>query len=89
MTTQTIFVFYKLNNDNLNNEFNWPPIHLNNDWHWIGSGITKTQLYPNEIQFNGPKQYKTQIRDYLHIYFLQLKLAGLVKRFKIRNSYKP
>lgn len=80
----TIFVFY-----DLNKKQNWGYPKFPKGWTWTGAGITKKKDFPQEEQFNGPKKNRTIMRNRLNKKFESLKKRGIVKRFKIRNSYLP
>lgn len=87
---KTIFVFYTLKNSG-----NWNYPDLPEGWRWVGSGsttaINKQQLkkYQSEEQFNGDIKTQKKTREYLDKVFKKLKNDGIVKIYKIRNSYLP
>lgn len=91
----TIFVFYTMGEQG--GDFVLDPP---NEWWWVGSGhvmpfnsdTTNDNKHPKferEIQFSGPKQSKKTAREYFKNQLNIIKNAGIIKRFKIRNSYLP
>lgn len=91
----TIFVFYTMGEQGGDFVLDSP-----NEWWWVGSGHvipfnSDTTNYNNppkferEIQFSGPKQSKKTAREYFKNQLNIIKNAGIIKRFKIRNSYLP
>jgi hypothetical protein len=42
-----------------------------------------------EEQFQGPKVSQEKAREYLDKQFKKLKKGGIIKIYKIRNSYLP
>lgn len=87
---KTIFVFYTLKNSG-----NWNYFDLPEGWRWVGSGSTTAinelpiTKYQREEQFNGPKITQKKTREYLNKVFQKLKNDGMIKIYKIRNSYLP
>jgi len=89
-TTSVVFVFYTMGTGG-----HWTYGKLPKSWHWIGSGMVnplgKTKRKQNKFirdeQFNGDKKNRKQMRDYLNKYFTKLQERGVVKFYKIRNSY--
>jgi len=79
----TIFVFYENTP-----EGSWK-YRLPKAWDWIGSGSTTNPKYPHEEQFSGPRANKKAMLTYLDKFFSKLKAKGVVKRYKIRQSYSP
>ena len=80
----TLFVFYK----NPNAE-NWTYSEMPSEWWWVGGGITKTEEYPQEEQFSGPRKNKEEMRRFLNITFEVLKRNNKIRSFKIEDSYSP
>lgn len=58
-------------------------------WTWTGVGSTSNKYYPQEEQFDGPKESRTSMKKLLDDYFKKLKKNGIIVRYKIRYSYKP
>src|SRR5437868_4953108 len=90
MTDDTVlFVFYELVGDG-----SWSYGKMPKGWKWIGAGTTRPvgsttpTKYPREEQFNGPKETRLMMREYLDKHFGILKKDNVIKRYKIRNSYK-
>lgn len=91
-TRRVVFVFYTLSQS-----ATWQYSKLPTGWTWTGSGSTGQQIiqtksravYKSEEQFNGPKSTQPAMRQYLATYFSKLVDSGIVKRFKIRSSFKP
>ena len=81
----TIFVFY----DFAGEGGSWKYTRSPRAWDWIGSGSTASPTYPHEEQFNGPRVNKKAMLTYLDKFFSKLKAKGVVKRYKIRQSYLP
>ena len=90
--SSTLFVFYTFQ-PNKNTE-RWKYRKFPTNWWWVGSGTTtpigaKKNLYELEEQFSGPSKSKVKMRDYLDKFFIKLKNKGILKRYKIRNTYAP
>lgn len=85
-----IFVFYTFKQID-----SWTYSKFPKGWDWTGSGSTtpmnsiKKVLYEREEQFNGPMETRDQMKAYLQKIFEGLKKKGILKRFKIRFSYRP
>lgn len=90
---KTLFVFYSLDPSSKG----WEYPRLPKGWRWVGAGSTspvptkpKDRLkYEHEEQFNGPEETKQATIKYLDGVFSKLKEEGLVKIYKIRQSYLP
>jgi hypothetical protein len=88
---QTLFVFYTLEKSSDGWEYNKLP----KGWWWVGAGSTspvtsKVKLkYEREEQFSGPKETKDGAIKYLDGVFSTLKKNGIIKIYKIRQSYLP
>ena len=85
----TVFVFYTFQKTE-----RWKYGKLPNNWWWVGQGTTssigtKKKLYEFEEQFDGPSKNKVKMRDYLDKFFTKLKNKGILKRYKIRNTFLP
>ncbi len=92
MESSAIFVFYTVNENN--DKTNWTYGKFPDGWGWTGAGSTspvggELLEYRREEQFNGPIEYRKQMRGYLDGCFAGLKKRGIIKKYKIRNSYKP
>jgi hypothetical protein len=88
----TLFVFYTFHTNR--DKERWTYGKFQNNWWWVGSGTTtpigaKKNLYELEEQFSGPSKSKVKMRDYLDKFFIKLKNKGILKRYKIRNTYAP
>lgn len=84
----TLFVFYDIATTDEKKKY-WTYGKFPGDWDWIGRGGTPNILYPGEEQFSGPSKNKEKMKRYLNNYFSKLLERGIVKRFKIRGSYRP
>jgi hypothetical protein len=88
---KTIFVFYTLDPSSKG----WEYKKLPKGWWWVGAGSTSPVgathklKYEREEQFSGPEQTKQATIDYLDGVFAKLKQQGIVKIYKIRQSYLP
>jgi hypothetical protein len=90
---KTLFVFYTLDPSSKGWEYNKLP----KGWWWVGAGSTspvgtKSQpllKYEREEQFSGPAETKHATIEYLDNIFAKLKEQGVVKIYKIRQSYLP
>ena len=88
--SSTLFVFYTFH-ANKNTE-RWKYGKFPTNWWWVGSGTTtpigtKKNLYEFEEQFSGPSHSKIKMKDYLNTFFTTLKNKGVLKRYKIRNTF--
>lgn len=87
-----IFVFYTMN-EGTGKKYTFPKLPAS--WHWTGSGSTApvnsndVMEYENESQFNGDEKDKQKVKDRLAKFFDKLKKEEIVKKYKIRFSYKP
>lgn len=85
MASAVLFVFYK---PDINYE-SWKYKTFSDNWWCVGGGITKVLEYPRESQFSGNLTSRDQMRDLLIEKFEQLKEKGIIRKYKIRNSYLP
>jgi hypothetical protein len=98
---KVLFVFYSFGEEKNNR---WTYGKFPNGWNWTGKGHTipcgpdrekyiqehpSVLDYPREEQFNGPAVTQKSMKEYLDVFFKKLKMDGIVKKYKIRNSYKP
>jgi hypothetical protein len=63
-------------------------------WDWTGAGSTAAvgdppKAYQREEQFNGPRERRQAMKEYLKEFFQGLKDKGVVTKFKIRYKYDP
>jgi len=84
---EILFVFYTAN------EGSWSYV-LPKGWWFVGSGSTtpiggKKTRYLREEQFQGPSDTKKKAKEYLDKFFKNLKKKGIIKIYKIRESYLP
>jgi len=79
---QVLFVFYTLVVPNTS----WSYSKIPKGWWWVGSGSTGTK---QEEQFQGPEITKKTMITYLNTVFNKLKKKGVIKSYKIRQSYLP
>jgi hypothetical protein len=86
MERKTLFVFYSLHPESTDWRYTKK---FPKGWSWTGSGSTSQLPYTHEEQFNGPKETQSKMRQYLITYFEKLKSQKIIKKYKIRNSYKP
>lgn len=89
MSNCVLFVFY-----NLIKPESWTYTQFPKSWNWTGSGSTssvggKKLEYEREEQFDGGKDNKDKMKNYLDKYFLKLKQKGIISKYKIRASYLP
>jgi hypothetical protein len=90
---KTLFVFYTLDYSSKGWEYNKLP----KGWWWVGAGGTSPVgtasqhklKYEREEQFSGPAETKQDTIQYLDNVFSKLKEQGIVKIYKIRQSYLP
>ena len=80
-----IFVFYDL----LKDDATWNFGRLPGSWWWVGHGGTSNPLYPHEDQFQGDVKDIVKIKEIIKKKMDKLVAQGVVKRYKIRRSYKP
>jgi len=92
MTTidqKTLFVFYTLSS-----KYYWTYETFPLGWKWIGSGSCSpvgcktTTQYTKEEQFDGPKETKKEMIEFLKNTFDKLKKEQKITSFKIENIYK-
>jgi hypothetical protein len=89
---KTLFVFYTF--EEKARGASWFYKSLPKGWWVVGSGSTsslggKQLKYESEEQFQGPKVSQEKAREYLDKQFKKLKKGGIIKIYKIRNSYLP
>ena len=89
---KTLFVFYTF--EEKARGASWFYKSLPKGWGFIGSGYTsslggKQLKHELEEQFQGPKATHEKAREYLDKLFKKLKKHGIIKIYKIRNSYLP
>jgi len=89
---KTLFVFYTFQEKA--REASWTYKSLPKGWGFVGSGSTssiggKVLKHELEEQFQGPKISQEKAREYLDKVFKKLKKHGIIKIYKIRNSYLP
>jgi hypothetical protein len=87
----TFFVFYTYV-DGVKNP-SWDYDDFPSDWKWVGSGTTSPVggaklKYQFEEQFVGSSNYKKLMKNILKMKFDSLVESGIIKIFKIRDSYK-
>jgi len=94
---KTMFVFYTMNPtaDIVTWKYDFRFAPRGKRWEWVGSGSTspvgqrKKLEYENEEQFSGHKDTTNITKEYLNNVFKGLKSCGVIKKFKIRMSYRP
>jgi hypothetical protein len=89
---KTLFVFYTF--EEKGSGASWMYKSLPKGWGFVGSGSTsslggKVLKHELEEQFQGPKATHEKAREYLDKVFKKLKKDGIIKIYKIRNSYLP
>ena len=89
---KTLFVFYTF--EEKASGASWMYKSLPKGWGFVGSGSTsslggKVLKHELEEQFQGPKATHEKAREYLDKVFKKLKKDGIIKIYKIRNSYLP
>jgi len=88
---KVIFVFYTFKDKTKGGSWSYV---LPKDWWFVGSGSTspvggKKSKYENEEQFQGPNATQKNTIQYLDNFFKKLKAKGVIKLYKIRQSYLP
>jgi len=89
---KTLFVFYTF--EEKSRGASWTYKSFPKGWGFVGSGSTssmggKVLKHELEEQFQGPKVSQERAREYLDKQFKKLKKGGIIKIYKIRNSYLP
>lgn len=84
-----VFVFYTLRQP-----VTWKYPAFPKGWVWTGAGTTnpiggKPLAYEREEQFNGPRVSREKMREKLEEVFASLKARGILKKYKLRNAYRP
>ena len=95
----TLFIFYTYDN-NFHGKFDIDD--LPTGWWWVGAGRTyqlstnpeenkniKKPKYEREEQFSGPEETKNDTIRILHKALKNAKQHGILKCYKIEDSYEP
>jgi hypothetical protein len=98
---KVLFVFYSFGKEKNNT---WHYDKFPKGWCWTGSGSTipfgsgrekyilehpSVLDFPREEQFNGPADTQELMKEYLDVFFKNLKMNGIVQNYKTEDSYKP
>lgn len=93
-----LFVFYNIHQEPPNDDnITWTK--MPKGWNFTGSGSTQPitivgqkkmkTSYDREDQYNGPKETKAKMKEYLDKAYSKMKEKNIITRYIIRNSYLP